>query len=420
MKGVKKVVSRRYAVAVVADTWWHAKTALDALPIVWDEGEKRQGTPARRSRNGWRRAWIQARLYRQSERDAKSSICRRREEVEAVTTIPTRITPRWSDERHALYTSDNARSGAARKTARRFRASAGGIGLPADKCDVHKADTRGGFGRRGQTDYVRRPSTSPADAGHAIKLCGRVKRHAARTLSSVTQWQDDRGARCDNNLTRCTCASPASRSCSACGRRRSSTARIRRRSPASIPMAMPRWDIRTQSPDRTFDAQSAHHPGFWRGVNVNHNELYLECFMDELAHAPARPARVPSQALDKHPKNLAVLNAVAEKSAGTSRRRKGVYRGLAQYMGYGSYVAARRNLRDRRHQIKVHRIAAATGPGLRRQSGADRAQIAGSFVYGPDRAVLWRMHVKDGRIEQTNFDTYNSMRIAEMPKVNRS
>src|SRR5207248_8522159 len=160
-------------------------------------------------------------------------------------------------------------------------------------------------------------------------------------------------------------------------------------------------------------------PGFWRGVNVNHNAIYLECFMDELAHAAGQdPLEFRRKLMSKHPKHLAVLNAVAEKIGWGQPAAQGVYRGLAQQMGYGSYVAAAAEISvTGGNKIKIHRIVGATDCGHAVNPAQIERQIAGSFVYGLSALFYQECTVKDGRIEQTNFDTYNSMRISEMPKV---
>jgi isoquinoline 1-oxidoreductase beta subunit len=160
-------------------------------------------------------------------------------------------------------------------------------------------------------------------------------------------------------------------------------------------------------------------PGFWRGVNVNQNALYVECFMDELAQAAGQdPLEFRRKLMARNPKNLAVLNAVAEKIGWDKPAPQGVYRGLAQHMGYGSYVAAAAEISvTDGAKIKVHRIVAATDPGYAVNPAQIERQIAGSFVYGLTGLFYGGCTVKDGYIEQTNFDTYNSMRIAEMPKV---
>jgi isoquinoline 1-oxidoreductase beta subunit len=115
---------------------------------------------------------------------------------------------------------------------------------------------------------------------------------------------------------------------------------------------------------------------------------------------------------------LAVLNAVAEKIGWDKPAPKGVYRGIAQHMGYNSFVAgaAEISVIDG-NKVKVHRIVAATDPGYAVNPAQIERQIAGSFVYGLTGLFYGGCTVKDGQVEQTNFDTYNSMRIAEMPKV---
>src|SRR5258705_13085635 len=160
-------------------------------------------------------------------------------------------------------------------------------------------------------------------------------------------------------------------------------------------------------------------PGFWRGVNINHNAIYLECFMDELAHSVGQdPLEFRRKLMADHPKHLAVLNAVTERIGWSKPAAKGVFRGIAQQMGLGSYVAAAAEISvTDSNKIKVHRIVAATDPGTAVNPAQIERQVAGSFVYGLSALFYGECTVKDGRIEQTNFDTYNSMRISEMPKV---
>jgi isoquinoline 1-oxidoreductase beta subunit len=160
-------------------------------------------------------------------------------------------------------------------------------------------------------------------------------------------------------------------------------------------------------------------PGFWRGVNVNHNAIYLESFMDELAHSVGQdPLEFRRKLMANHPKHLAVLNAVAEKIGWSKPAPQGVFRGLCQHMGFGSYVAAAAEISvTGGNKIKIHRIVAATDPGYAVNPAQIERQVAGSFVYGLSALFYGECTVKGGRMEQENFDTYNSMRISEMPKV---
>jgi isoquinoline 1-oxidoreductase beta subunit len=164
-------------------------------------------------------------------------------------------------------------------------------------------------------------------------------------------------------------------------------------------------------------------PGFWRGVNLNQNALYLECFIDEIAHATKQdPLALRRKLMARHPKHLAVLNAVAER-AGWGRPAPDVgglkvYRGLSQTHGFGSYVAACAEVSVTADgELKIHRIVAATDCGYAVNPQQIEAQIEGSFVYGLGAMLFQACTVKDGAIEQKNFDTYPCLKIAQMPKV---
>jgi isoquinoline 1-oxidoreductase beta subunit len=160
------------------------------------------------------------------------------------------------------------------------------------------------------------------------------------------------------------------------------------------------------------------YPGFWRGVNVNHNAIYLECFLDELAKEAGIDAlEFRRKLMQKHPKHLAVLNAVAERAGWGKPAPQGVYRGLAQAMAYGSYVAACAEVSVDGNKVKIHRITAATDPGHAVNPAQIERQVAGSFAYGLTALFLGEITVKDGRIEQSNFHDYDAMRLTQMPKV---
>jgi isoquinoline 1-oxidoreductase beta subunit len=160
-------------------------------------------------------------------------------------------------------------------------------------------------------------------------------------------------------------------------------------------------------------------PGFWRGVNLNQNAIYLECFIDEIAHATKQdPLALRRKLMAKHPKHLAVLNAVAEKIGYDKPAPKGMFRGLAQTMGFGSYVAACAEVSvSDAGALKIHRIVAATDCGYAVNPQQIEAQVEGSFAYGLSAALYGECTVNGGQIEQRNFNSYPSLKLAEMPKV---
>jgi len=159
-------------------------------------------------------------------------------------------------------------------------------------------------------------------------------------------------------------------------------------------------------------------PGFWRGVNINQNAIYIESFMDELAkEVGVDPLEFRRKLMASNPRHLAVLNAVAERAGWGKPAAQGVYRGLAQFMGFGSYIAACAEVSVDGNKVKVHRIVGATDPGYAVNPAQIERQIAGSFVYGLTGLFFGECTVKNGAIEQTNFDSYDMMRIGQMPKV---
>ncbi|HEY0909418.1 MAG TPA: molybdopterin cofactor-binding domain-containing protein [Bradyrhizobium sp.] len=425
MKGVKKVVKvGDTAVAVVADTFWHAKTALDALPIVWDEGANANVSSASIAK------WLSEGLeggpayVGNSNGDVNTALTGAVKKVEAVYSYPYQNHAAMEPlNATALYTPDKCEVWCGTQNGEAALAAVlEGSELPADKCDVHKLMLGGGFGRRGQTDYVRQAVLIAKQMpGTPIKLLWtREEDMTHGRYHPVTQCKMTAGFDADNNLT----------------------ALHMRISGQSIQFALrPEGLINGMDPstfqglapkgDATFgysvpnllidhSMRNPHIiPGFWRGVNVNHNALYVECFMDEMAHAVNQDALEFRRKLMKdHPKNLAVLEAVAEKIGWGKPTPQGVYRGLAQYMGFGNYVAAAAEISvTDGSKIKVHRIIAATDPGYAVNPAQIERQVAGSFVYGLTGLFYGGCTVKNGAIEQTNFDTYNSMRINEMPKV---
>jgi isoquinoline 1-oxidoreductase beta subunit len=161
-------------------------------------------------------------------------------------------------------------------------------------------------------------------------------------------------------------------------------------------------------------------PGFWRGVNNNQNSFYLESFMDELADAAGRdPLEFRQAMLAGHPKHLGVLNAVAEGVGWDTPPPEGVYRGLAQHHGYGSYVAAAAEVSITDGRLKIHRIVAATNPGHAVNPQQIEAQIEGSFALGLSAALHAKITVENGRVQQENFDTYPTVMMWDMPPVEK-
>jgi isoquinoline 1-oxidoreductase beta subunit len=159
--------------------------------------------------------------------------------------------------------------------------------------------------------------------------------------------------------------------------------------------------------------------GPWRGVNTNQNAVYMECFIEEAARAAGKDSVEFRRALMKnHPKHLAVLDAVAQKAEWGKALPAGVHRGIAQFMGYASYSAAVAEVSvSEAGKLKVHRLVLALDCGHVVNPDQVAAQVEGSVAYGLTAALYGECPVENGRMTALNFDTYEILRLAEMPKV---
>jgi isoquinoline 1-oxidoreductase subunit beta len=426
MKGVKHVVKvGDSAVAVVADRWWQAKTALDALPATWDEGPNAKVSSA--SIAEFLKGGLDAEqaFVGNESGNAKQAIASAAKKVEAVYSFPYQnhatMEPMNST---VLYTADRCEAWVPTQVAEGALASVSeASGLPIAKCEVHKMLLGGGFGRRTAHDYLQQAvAIAKQIPGTPIKLIwSREEDMTHGRYHPVTQAKMVGALDANNNLT-------------GLHMRISGQSILAFVNPQGLQNGKDPFVFQGLNsggaegafgytiPNLLIDhAMRNPHipPHFWRGVNNNQNAIYLECFIDELAHAAgADPLEFRRKLMANHPKHLAVLNAVAERAGWGKPAPQGVYRGICQHMGYGSYVAACAEVSvSDKGAVKLHRIVAATDPGYAVNPAQIERQIAGSFVYGLSALFYQECTVKDGRIEQTNFDSYDSMRISDMPKV---
>ena len=428
--GVKKVIRvGDNTVAVVADTWWRAKTALDALPIVWDNGPNEKASSATIA------AFLKTGLddkdavVGNENGDARTAIAASARKIEAVYSYPFQnhatmetmnATARWTPERCEVWAPTQNGEAA-------LAACAEAAGLPPTQCDVYKLHLGGGFGRRGATDYVRQAVAIAKEMpGLPIKLIwSREEDMLHGRYHPVTQCKMTAGLDAEGNIT-------------ALHMRISGQSILATVAPQNIingkdPVVFQGLNpggaeapIGYSFPNLLIDhaMRNPHVPaGFWRGVNLNQNAIYLESFIDEIAAATRQdPLALRRKLMAKHPKHLAVLNAAAEKGGwGTPApdvNGQKVFRGIAQTMGFGSYVAACAEvsvLDD--GTVKVHRIVAATDSGHAVNPQQIEAQVEGSFAYGLSAALYGECTVKNGRMEQENFNSYQVVTMANMPRV---
>jgi isoquinoline 1-oxidoreductase subunit beta len=427
MPGVKKVVRvDAGAVAVVAETWWQAKKALDALTIEYEASGNDKVSSASIAEHLKAGLSGGESFAGSNVGDLPKALTEAAKTIEAdyatpflshACMEPMNCTARVTADRGEVWvaTQNGEASHAALSEA---------SGLPLDKCEVYKSDLGGGFGRRGGTqDYVRQAvAIAKTMPGTPIKLIwSREEDQLHDFYRPISQCRLRAGVDAAGNLT-------------ALHIRVSGQSINAFLSPANIK------DGRDQRQLQGYwaepgDAQigytvpnllveyamrNTHVPvGPWRGVNTNQNGVYLECFMDEVAKAAGKdPLEFRRALMAKHPKHLAVLNAAAEKAGWGTPLPPGVHRGIAQFMGYASYSAAVAEVSvSERGKVKVHRMVLALNCGHAVNPDQIAAQVEGSVAYGLSATFYGEMNVKDGRMVESNFDSYEIMKLAEMPKV---
>jgi isoquinoline 1-oxidoreductase beta subunit len=324
----------------------------------------------------------------------------------------------------ALYTPERCEVWCPTQTGHEaIEAAAKAAGLPVGQCDVHKVHLGGGFGRRGFVDYVTQAVLIAKEMpGIPVKLLwSREEDMAQGRYHPIKKAKLTGGLDANGNLAGLEIRlSGQSTSVAAYPEDLDKDGK----DPNVFLGYSPTGDdsLEYSISNLTIDhAMRNTHvpPGFWRGTSTNPNAIFLECIMDELAHAAGKDAlEFRRKLMADHPKALAVLNAVAEKGGWGNQAPAGRYRGLAQFRTDASYVAALAEISVKDgNKIKVHRIVVAIDPGYAVNPAQIERQIAGSVVYGLSALFLQECTVKHGSIEQENFDSYDSMRIAQMPKI---
>lgn len=428
MPGVQKVLEIDNAVVVVADTWWQANTALEATPIEWNGGEHanystteleaflNEGLEADKTFTGNQGGDVAKAL-----KDAETVI-------ESVYNFPAQnhapmepnnATALWTPEKCEVWCpTQNGESALA--------ATATASGLPIEQCEVYKTLLGGGFGRKGMPDYVVQAVLIAKEMpGTPIKLqWSREEDMAQGFYHPITKAKLKGGLDKDGKLA-------------ALDFKLSGQSILAALMPQALMNGMDAFAFQGLLPSGldpraedqtlkyTFPNFHIHHamrnppirPGFWRGVNLNQNAVYLECFLDEMAHAGGRDAlEFRLEMLKDNPKMANVLKAAAEKGGWGSN--DGKFRGLANIYGFGSFVAACAEVSvSEDGKLKMHKITAATDCGHATNPQQIEAQVEGSFVYGLSAMLYGEMTFKEGQAEQTNFHNFNSMRIADMPEV---
>jgi isoquinoline 1-oxidoreductase beta subunit len=425
MPGVKQVLRvNATTVGVVADTWWRAKKALDALPIVWDEGPNAKVNSASIAEHLKSGLTSDDAFADTNTGDAINAIAGATKKIEAVYSVPfsghammepINCTVKLSADRAELWIpSQNADASIATLST--------ATGLPQTQCEVYIQDLGGGFGRRGVQDVV----------GQAVAI---AKNYPGVPVKLAWSREEDQSHDFYRPIAQCKLSAGVDANGNLAGMhiRVSGQSINAYLNPAAFIGGKDKRQLQGMWPE-PHDAQFGYtHPnlkieyamrnthipvGAWRGVNTNQNGIFTECFMDEVARLAGKdPLAFRRALMAERPKHLGVLNAAAERAGWGKPLPAGRFRGIAQFMGYASYSAAVAEVSvSAKGEVKVHRMVFALDCGHIVNPDQVNSQIEGSVAYGMT-ALQSEVSVAQGRIVETNFHNYRVMRIAEMPKV---
>jgi isoquinoline 1-oxidoreductase beta subunit len=425
-RGVRRVVKFDSAVAVVAETWWQAKTALTALPIVWDMGTNANvssHTIAAMLRAGLDAPASEAGLGRE-EGDVGSGLAHSATRITAdyhlpylahATLEPQNCTAHVVGDRVEVWVPTQHGESA-------LSVAAHAAGVPPANVRVHKMMLGGGFGRRGVVqDFIP----------HAVKI--------AKAIGTPVQtiWSREEDMRHD--FYRPTMMARMTAGLDAAGLPQAWHVRLAgnsimhtmfaggffgggvdRQAQEGFTDDMP-YDVPNYRVD--FVERNAHVPvGFWRGVSHTQNCFFKESFIDEMAHAAGEdPYLYRRRLIRRHPraqKFLNVLDAAARAARWGERAPAGASRGIAVEQVDDAFIAAVAEVSvGADGALKIHRFVCAIDPGEVVNPMTIEMQIASGVTFGLTAALYGEITIEHGRVAQGNFHDYGMLRIAEMPKV---
>ncbi len=429
MPGVRQVVQvDDTAVAVIADTWWQANQAIEALPIEWVRGDGSDHSSAAFEAELDDGLTASEAFPGNGYGDVEAAFADAAQIVEATYNMPHQNHACMEPlNATALVTEDRCEVWVPTQNGEAaLAAAAEAAGLPVEQCEVYKIHLGGGFGRRGMSDFVTAAvNVAKQVPGTPVKLLwSREESMRQGFFHPVTKGRLRGALDGDGNVTGLHMRISGQSILAALLPQMLFNGMDIATFQGLLPAGMdPR--VEDQTLKHTFPSLLIDHamrnppvrPGFWRGVNANQNAIYLECFMDELAHAAGRdPLEFRLAHLQQSPELAAVLRAAAERSGWGNDDGKA--RGLCAFYSFGAYTAACAEVRvtdDGR--LKMERIVAATDPGHAVNPQQIEAQVEGSFVYGLSAMLHGEITFENGEVQQDNFHTFRSLTLAEMPEV---
>jgi isoquinoline 1-oxidoreductase subunit beta len=419
--GVREVVQIPSGIAVVADGFWAAQRGRDALEIEWDEGPRR-GVSSQKLAARYRELAGSPGLVARREGDPEGALARAGKTLVVDYELPYLAHAAMEPlncvvdlraDSCEIWTGTQGQTGTRDVVAKM-------AGLKPDQVKVNTTYLGGGFGRRGNPhmDYVT--------------LAMEVALKVRKPLLVLWTREDDMkgGYYRPLWLARLSAGFDAGGNLTAWQHRivgqsiMKGTFNEKRRikngvdlasveGAQEVPYEIPNLLVDLHSPEEGMTVQ------WWRSVGHSHTGFEVESFIDELAHAAGKdPYQFRRALLARHPRHRGVLDLAARKAGWGAALPPGHFQGIAVFESYESYVAQVAEVSvDRQGALRVHKVVCAVDCGQTVNPATIEAQVQGGIVFGLTAALHGAITVKDGRVQQENFDDYPLMSMDETPVI---
>ncbi|HEV7619698.1 MAG TPA: xanthine dehydrogenase family protein molybdopterin-binding subunit [Burkholderiaceae bacterium] len=415
MPGVLDVVQIDDGVAVVANSYWRAKKARDALSVEWDEGPAANLNNAVMMDGIRNAAATEKNINVKKTGDAAAALGSAartlNEEYESpllahATLEPMNFTAHYRNGKCLLIGPTQFQQGAQ-------GAVAAALGIKPEDITLKTTFLGGGFGRRLELDFIVQAAQISKAVGKPVKL--------------IWTREDDT----THDFYRPMALNRMAAGLDADGKTIAMTFQVTSQSitqrafglpkdtldPFMVEAAVVPYDIPNMTQDLVIH-DTGLRAGYWRSVSHALNAFANESFIDEMATAAGKdPYEYRLSLLDKQPRFANVLKLAAEKAGWGNALPTGRARGIALMEGYDTYMAQVAEISVKDNEIKVHRVIAVADLGLMVNPDTVEAQIQSSIAFGLSAALFEQITLENGRVQQTNFNNFPVVRMHEMPQI---
>ncbi len=414
--GVKVVKQISSGVAVIAEHYWAAKQGRDALQIEWEHGPN-QGLDSKTITAEFTKAVDSAGMVERDDGDIESGLKQATMTLEAVYSVPYQA--------HACMEPMNATADVradgcdlylpTQNQTRSQVAAMNLTGLPEAKVKVHTTYLGGGFGRRGDDDFVKDAVECSMVVAKPVKVIWSREddilydKFRPATYNRLRGGVDAEGKiiAWEHRIAGASIMAQKQRGRVPNGRDWSNTEGAK-----NIP-----YDIAN-----LYVSFAMYNPGipagFWRSVGSSQNAYITECFFDELAALAGKdPLQARLELMDAHPRYAGVLKLATQQAGYGKPLAQGHAHGMAVAASFGSFVAQVAEVSVERSGVRVHRVTCAVDCGMIVNPDTIRAQMESAIAYGLTATLKSEITIQDGHTVQRNFDDFPLLRIDEMPEV---